>query len=338
MSDFTYHIFYTHSWVTQVVIESIIEKNSIPSERVILLYDRNFQFHLNPALKGRFKSPKNFRLINIRDMILANYRLAKFQQWFYNLTSHHPYHLYVPHLLKPSLKILSTLPECRSTSIIEEGILSYRTREYINDRFPGNVNETLRRLTMNRLLMRALAKKTIDESIDHAYAFNPEAFTYFKSRTVLKEQFQKLVQGYAAEEPVTNLFVLLAFVTGQHKINIDRYFERFEKVIQYIISKAHGQTVHYKYHPSDSAEVRERTEKLLAHYKDIRFRLLGDDVCLEFLLAKCKPKTFVFNCSLALYAKELGCDLEILNKFIVDNSEVLNLAGVDFSRFYIEPR
>lgn len=312
------HIFYSHSWVTQLIIEAYVSKYHISYDDILILSNRNFYECIDPNLKERFVNIRKLRFPSWLHAIMSVDKIRRFSKWFKNLTGDNEFILYVPHFYPLEVKMMVQNKNCIAVYLIEEGELSYRPQYYINN-LPNHHHTALKKKYFNFFwdneLLTTLKVPTIDSKIiSGTLQMFKEAFPYSENKTILINEIQKLVsEKLCFKENVQNILVLTPYVDNL-KIEKENYFKDLEKVIDYINLRTEDK-IYYKFHPNDTMNVRSRTNIIVEKFQG-KFVLLSDEVSLESLIINYKPAVYSFFSSISLYAYLLDCDLNIMCDFI----------------------
>jgi len=338
MSKEIKHLFYSHSWITQLVIEAYIDKNKLSHRNITILSNRNFYECIDPRLKNRFVNIRKLRFPSWLHVVMSADKLRRFSKWFKNLTGDNEFVLYVPHFYPIEVKMMVQNKNCIAVYLIEEGELSYRPKDYINTLKNHNY-DGLKKKYLNffwsKKLSSAFKLQTIDSEviIGTVQMFN-EAFPYSRNKIVLQKEIENLVSNNIHfKNEVESILVLTPYVDTL-KVDNDKYFESLKKIMTYISIQSEGK-VHYKFHPNDSANVRNQTNKLAESFNN-KFLLLPDDVSLEALLINSKPEIYSFFSSISLYAFLFQCKLNIMSEFISEIRPNTNVNGIDLNPYVIK--
>lgn len=338
MSKEIKHLFYSHSWITQLVIEAYINKNRLSHQNISILSNRNFYECINPNLKSRFVNIRKLRFPNWLHVVISKDKIKRFSIWLKNLTGDNEFILYVPHFYPIEVKMMVQNKNCIAVYLIEEGELSYRSKDYINTLKNHNYDE-LKKKYLNffwsKKLSSAFKLQTIDsEVIIGTVQMFKEAFPYSRNKIVLIKEIENLiVNNKHFKNEVKSVLVLTPYVDTL-KVDNDIYFESLKNVMTYISNKSEGK-VHYKFHPNDSANVRNQTNKLAESFNN-KFFLLSDDVSLEALLINSKPEIYSFFSSISLYAFLFQCKLNIMSEFVSEILPNTNVNGIDLNPYVIK--
>lgn len=337
------HIFFTHSWITQLVIEAYIRKEKVPVEDVLILFAQNFDFYINPDLNDKFIKVKNFGFsttLSIKALvscIKAKEKVVKYHKWIDFITEGNKYNLYVPHLHPLKWKVMAAYKNCDNVFLIEEGTVSYIFPEELNIKHNHN---RLKRRRLNffwqKDLRKALNISMIDTKIlSGTLQFFQEAFPCSQNKIILRNEIESLVQENIIDyKKYGNVLVLTPYIDVL-KMNFEDYFTGLRNALDFIVKET-SEDIHYKFHPVDSNIVRDETKRIMKEISN-RFKLLDDSISLELLCIKSRPKVFTFLSSVSLYALLLKCELRILGEFIapVDN-KFIKINGIDLEPFLVQ--
>lgn len=331
------HIFYSHSWITQIVIEAFIEYKDISISDVIILSNRNFKECINPELKNKFINNRKLLIPNLLHRVFSGNKVERYLKWFNNLTQNNNFILYIPHLYPIELKLMLHHQNCKGCYFIEEGELSYQSSEHINNLHNyESIKNSNFDFFMPQVLSEALLTKTIDEpKINGTIQLFDEAFLYSKNKIILKEEIQKLFKMRDWKLIDYNNILILSPYIDVLNMKTDIYFEGLVKSLNYI-NDSNDEVIYYKFHPSDRKEVRERTKEILDNYEN-KFKIIDDGISLEAILFSQKPKIYSFVSSISLYAFLLNCELEIISEFITPGkSKYQKVNDISLEPYYIK--
>jgi len=331
------HIFYSHSWITQIVIEAFIEYQKISNSDIIILSNRNFKECINPELKNKFINNRKLLIPNLLHRVFSGNKIERYLTWFNNLAQNNNFILYIPHLYPIELKLMLHHHNCMGCYFIEEGELSYQSSEYINNLHNyDSIKNSSFNFFLPQVLSEALLTKTIDEpKINGTIQLFEEAFPYSTNKIILKEEIRRLfkTQNWNFTE-YNNILVFSPYVDVLN-MKIDIYFEGLIKSLNYI-NDSNDEVIYYKFHPSDRKEVREKTKEILNSFGD-KFKIIDDSICLEAILFTIKPKIYSYVSSISLYAFLLNCELEIISEFITPGkSNYQEVNNISLEPYYIK--
>jgi hypothetical protein len=329
------HIFYSHSWITQIVIELIIIEKKINPDDVVILSGRNFKHAIDPSLKSKFIPCKKILLETWKQILYAPYQIYRFKKWFASIVKSRNFQLYVPHLVPTGLKLICSNKKCAALNYIEEGTLSYLKYQEIIDHlnsvnFHGRTKLTFVEILYNRLL----GVNNFPSTYTSIYKLGHEAFPFEPKAEKL--DIHKIIKNTPGPNGISHILVLAPFVdVYPYKMDITVYVEKMKLVLNRI--KEMGVTkLHFKFHPSDSKQVRIETKKLLSLYEPVMsFIEVGEEDPLELIFLKYRPTVYSFNSSTAIYANQFGLPLFILTKLIDPNCCILEIASLNFKPYYL---
>jgi hypothetical protein len=331
------HIFYSHSWLTQLIIEAYINSRKIEIGDVVILSNRQFDLHVNPLLKTKFINARKILFPNVLHALMAGNKLNRYLQWIERISEGKTYSLYLPHFHPIGIKVLAKHKNCRKLYLIEEGELSYFNASKINSRH--NYRKLKKRYLnffWQRGVKNALALQTVDFNlVEGTLQLFKEAFPESKNKMILRDEVRNVIDQLDwGIDSYNNVLVLTPYVDVLD-MNLELYMERLEAALSYILGQTF-EVLHYKFHPSDSEIVRARTTELMMKLSD-RFKPIEDRISLEAILFKKKPKVYSFLSSVSLYAYLLKCDLVILSDFIIPvESNFQEVNGTSLEPYYIK--
>lgn len=329
------HIFYSHSWITQLVIELIIKEKEINTDDVVILFGRNFKHSLDPLLKSKFTPCKKILLETWKQILYSPFQIYRFKKWFSAIVKERDFQLYVPHLVPTGLKVICSDRRCVALNYIEEGTLSYLKYQEIIDHlnsvsFHGRTKLSFVEIHFNRLL----GVNNFPSWYTSIYKLGAEAFPF--EPNAHKLDISKVIRNTPKSNNICHILVLAPFVdVYPYKMEINVYVEKMKLVLSRI--KEMGVTkLHFKFHPSDSKEVRIETKKLLSLYEPgMGFIEVAEEDPLELIFLKYRPTVYSFNSSTAIYAYQFGLRLFILTKLIDPNCSIMKVASLDFKPYYL---
>lgn len=332
------YIFYSHSWLTQLIIEAYISKREIEEEDIVILSNRQFYLHINPLLKTKFVNARKLLFPNIFHILLAGNKFQRYLKWIDRISEGKTYSLYLPHLHPIGLKVLAKNKKCKKLFFIEEGEFSYLRSNKINSIHNYNAfKKQYFNFFWQQKLRDTLAVPAVDfNRIEGTLQLFEGTFPESNNKIILMNEVRKIIDEFSWEidNNYHNVIVLTPYVDVL-QTDLEFYLQKLEIALSYILRQS-NEVLYYKFHPSDSKTVRERTTELMLRLSD-RFRSIDDGISLEAILFKSKPKVFSFLSGLSLYAILLKCDLEILSDFIFpvqDNFQELN--GASLEPYYVK--
>jgi len=337
MSNEIKHLFYSHSWITQLVIEAYIDKKQLAHQNITIFSNRSFYECVNPHLKDRFVNIRKLKFPNWLHVVMFADKLRRFSQWFKNITEDDKFVLYVPHFYPIEIKMMVRNENCLAVYLIEEGAISYRSSQYINSLKNHNYQEFTEKYLnffWSRKLSSVFSLQTIDnEIIDGTIQMFNEAFPYSKNKIVLQNEIGNIVRrNFYFNFEIKCILVLTPYVDVL-KLTPEIYFKDLERVMYYIIENTED-IIHYKFHPSDSEFVKQRTNQLAEKFGD-RFVQISDSISLEAILLKSKPTVYTCLSSISIYAFLLDCKLNIMIDFIQFTHPDLNINDINLSSYVI---
>lgn len=328
------HIFYSHSWITQIVIEAYVEFKKISYSDIIILSNRNFRECINPELKNKFINNRKLLIPNLLHRVFSGNKTERYFAWFNNLTQNNNFILYIPHLYPIELKLMLNHHNCKGCYFIEEGELSYQPSAYVNNLH--NYKSLRSNVFFPQVLRKALLTNTIDEAkINGTIQLFGEAFPYSTNKIILKDEVQKLIKVRNWDLGNYNNILIFSPYVDVLNMQVDIYFEKLIKSLNYI-NDSNDDIIYYKFHPSDRKAIREKTIEILNDFGD-KFKIIDDSISLEAILFTMKPKIYSFVSSISLYAFLLNCKLEILSEFITPGkSSYQEINKISLERYYIK--
>lgn len=329
------HIFYSHSWLTQLVIELIIKEKKMNLDNVVVLYGRNFNHCIDPLLKSKFIPCKKVLLETWKQILFAPYQIYRFKKWFGSIVKNRNFQFYAPHLVPVGLKLIRANKQCIALNYIEEGTLSYRKyEEVISDLWAINFHDRKRLSFVEKIYNKLLGVNNFPTTYTSIYKLGAEAFPFEPNAEKL--DVSNLIQVTSEPTDLTHILVLHPFVdVYPYKMDVNVYIEKMKLVLNRI-EEMGVRKLHFKFHPSDSKLVRSETKKLFSLYAlTMDFIEVNDDQSLEIMFLKHRPTVFAFNSSTAIYAHQFGLRLFILTRLIDPNCRILRMSSVDLKPYYL---
>ncbi|MGJ3236246.1 hypothetical protein [Marivirga sp.] len=328
------YIFYSQSWINQIIVESIIRDENIAIDDIIILTNRNFKYAINKEYEGKMIVAKKIYNSKLKHLAISHFQIKKIENWIEEITNGEKFNCYFPHCHPLLLKLFTKHPNNYSLNFIEEGLISYYGRNQAN-----NILKTRKSLIwlkyFNNKFLKLLSVPAFPKDYTNVYKIGDFAFPEYRHH--VQYDFSIVNNLNIKVDEVENLLVLAAFVDGSYKLPLDIYLKKLDNVINYLISIG-LKKIHYKFHPSDTNIVRVSTRVKLETIKNqIEFTEISDDQPLELIIIKRKPTVYMFNCSLALYCFQLKTEFKILTKLIDPNCEILNFEELNLSNYYINP-
>jgi hypothetical protein len=328
------YIFYSQSWINQIIIESIIKDEDLAIDDIIILTNRNFKYAINNDFESKMMVAKKIYTSKFRHLAISHFQLKKIEKWIEAITNGEKFKCYFPHCHPLLLKFFTKHPNCYSLNFIEEGLISYHRINQANYILETKESPIWLKY-FNRNFFKLLSIPAFPKDYTNVYKIGDFAFPDYRNH--FQFDFNIVNNLNIRIDEVEHLLVMAAFVDGSYKLPLDVYLKKFDNVINYLITKG-VKKIHYKFHPSDSNIVRIGTrEQLKTRLNQIEFIEISDNQPLELIIIKKKPTVYMFNCSLALYCFQLKTEFEILTKLIDPTCEVLGFEGLNLSKYYINP-
>lgn len=330
------HIFYSHSWITQLLIEAYIDKQQISYRNTIILSNRNFFQCVDPDLKDRFVKLRKLKFPSWMHAIMAEYKVNQFLKWFEKLLNKNEFILYAHHFHPLEIKVMAQHINCKSVFLIEEGTLSYELEDSVNQRHNHDVlRKRFKNFFWSKKTSDIFNLETLNSSVlKGTLQMFEEAFPYSSNKIVLINDIKGFINNTLPSLLDLKTILVLTPYVDILKFNAETYFTDLERVMVFITENSED-IIYYKFHPNDSELVRLRTNQLAEKFVD-RFVLISDSISLEVILLKFKPTVYSFVSSISVYAFLLGCKLNIMTDFIGYMSPNLKINGINLAPYVIE--
>lgn len=329
------HVFYSHSWITQLVIELIIKEKKINPDDIVILFGRNFNHSIDPLLKSKFVPCKKILLESWKQILFGPYQIYRFKKWFASIVGNRKFQFYAPHLVPTGLKLVYSNKQCIALNYIEEGTLSYlKYEEIINHLNSVSFHGRTKLSFVEILYTKLLGVNNFPTTYTSIYKLGAEAFPFEPNAEKL--DISKAIKITSEPNDLKHILVLAPFVdVYPYKMDVDVYVEKMKLVLSRIKEMGVNK-LHFKFHPSDNKQVRSEIKKLFSSYAPaMDFVEVREDQSLELIFLKHRPTVYAFNSSTAIYAYQFGMRLFILTKLIDPNCRILKIASVDFKPYYL---
>lgn len=331
------HVFLNQSWINQFLIEAIIEEKQLPLEDCIILTNRNFDSQSYSNTKLKTYAIRKIPLKGWKNELFAIYRTFTFHKWIKAITGNSKFVFYAPHLIALSFRLIHCHSLCRETRLLEEGILSLRSIDYLKKRFPKLENPAFFKIAGSIGWLKKTHKTgAMDLEIRSGYHLLKGAFAYIPERINMRQKVVEVLANYRSENAYKVIFSLPPYVNGVLAMPLADYLRKLKELIEFL-NRSTSEVIYYKFHPSDSQIVRQESMKLFDAYPE-RYKLLEDDNPLETIMYFEKPMVITYNSSIATYAVEFDCTLKLVSKWFLSSLPYLNFPHYDLSPFYIEKK
>lgn len=301
------HVFLVHSSITFIITREIIRAKNIKKEDVVLLADRNFDVQ---------KYCDNYRVVNFRYNWQSNpfiksfnplyilRTLRSFDKHIFDITKGQNYFVYLPHTHNTIYQVLTTHPKCEGFFYIEEGTLSFLTKEELPDTLRAVSTSFLMRLIyLFRIKSR---QEAFHGDYRGAYYITPGAFPEFEK----KEQLELYIENSNQFETFNDAHIVVFDPASKYNLTTSQaYLHGIHSLFEYFV-RNNKPVVYFKLHPEhlkkgdEDALVYKRMMRDFSEQSDIKFLELSQDVSLEELAIFAKNVTFYINVSsVGIYAK-----------------------------------
>lgn len=330
-----YHLFYSQSWICQLVSESIIETNRIDPSHVVMLRNRNFAYQLAETPFRQITMPKLYTHSFTARWRLP-FQLRRLRNWVNQVVGKNSFYLYIPHAVPLGLRWLCTHPQCISVSLIEEGTLSYLPETAAIDALK---NDKLVSWPLNVLtgLQQILLASAIPANINATYGVSEQSFPFVPS-AIRKNVFSVLKRIATTHAPNDHPASMSILATHPF-IDILQWSSQdtrtaWANVARWLKENLKGK-MYVKYHPSDSLSSKQLVREALQK-EHLAFEELPNDFSLELAFWSTEVSLFCFESSAAVYASLAGQQVHILSNLVMKVKQPMNFARIDFSSRYVK--
>jgi len=244
------HVFYVHSAITERLARAIIEQEDI--DEFLILSTARYESHESSVvnidevypLEGlRYKLFKNWSAIIQGDREIS--RLVGGE-----------YHLYVPQTALQRIRLLLSHRLCSGFSLMEEGLLSYCTREQLDTLMPFEAETTRNWIAYLGRLGRGEFHR---DDPDNVYALREEAFPEYKAKKIVQVEFEPSTYSHRID---SNDCILVCESLKYYSSKIaSLYISSFVEVL--VRLNQNYDRVHFKLHPDNYGTWQEALFKSL---------------------------------------------------------------------------
>lgn len=299
------YIFYSHSPITQIVIDAIINEKNILTDDIVIVYNRVAVPSLNGISTQRYIQSKKIYIHKLRHKLILDYQISRFYKWLDKITCSDTYELFIPHTRDLHLKALTLHEKCISVNLIEEGSLSYCTKQI----FDSINNEVLFPVEFSIFYRNTLKK---DIQINNCYILHEKAFGFYHKKINVLNRAKKLARKDHME--VHHIMVMTPYVSILG-VPLESFINKFKVVITELCKARSGVKIHYKFHPSDSETVKDQVRIVFKQQKNVQFIELSREFNIEKVLLSRKVNLLAFRSVVCFYAKITGSPVYILDDF-----------------------
>lgn len=301
------HVFLVHSSITYLVAREIIRNKKLITENVVFITDRNFDMQ---------KYCTEFRVLSFKYNWKSNpffisknpfhyYRtLRGFDIHIQEITNGQEYFVYLPHTHNTIFQVLTTHPKCKGFSYIEEGTLSFLTKEEMPDSLKSVPASLLLRICY-LFRIKALQEPFHNDYLS-AYHITPGAFPFLDR----KEKLDLVVEDNKGYGNMNKAHIIVYDPASKYNLTTTQAYvyaiiSLLEKLIRY-----GNRTIYYKLHPEhikpddQDAFLYKELMRLYSEKAGIDFVELSQDVSLEEISIFARNLTFYISISsVGIYAK-----------------------------------
>lgn len=245
------HVFYVHSSITNKLAESIIRSDKL-RDCVKISHGRY------KAKKGDvecFEDP--FNLPSFRFNVFKNWSAIRAGDKQITQQIRRPFHAYVPQTSLLSIQLLLSHPLCEGFSLLEEGLLSYCTKDQLDVIRPPKKQSLFRRLSNLNRINKVV--EFYEHSYKKAYAITKSSFPDFERKEVVSLVAPE--DNSAGEVQRDHCILILESLAYYENEIACTYAATLVEVLQTL--RRHYSKMHYKLHPENYGTWQENLFKNL---------------------------------------------------------------------------
>ena len=282
-------VFYTHSKITDLLTEKLLEDTEMNSATVILARGSVIENKSNASIHDSSELKKSLRDLHKQSVLRIRKVIA---QELLKITQGEEFILYTPTLGIPLIRALQSSPLCKGYYLMEEGTLSHLEKGVIADRFKGKTFEIIVKEGVKAGLYRLHFNKwPANDCTSQNEKGYRGAFYIFDKAFPKHQKKQQLVIDWSREmaklslEKVEALVVLDACPVAGYS-NAQLYYQYLHEEVCSIIKQHHLTKVHYKLHPEFKAD---HFIEFIPPEERSLYVQLNSSVCLESLCMRDSP-------------------------------------------------
>jgi hypothetical protein len=312
------HLFFIHSGITLEISNQVIKEEKLLPSNCIFFINRINPKSIQPGVTSilineHFDTYKDFNvsLFFIKPLI----NTIRFTSLIDHYVKGSSFKAYLPQHSLNVLHIITNHKKCKSFSYIEEGFSSYIPikQHYISNKLvkkPSILTSFLFRLCfLDKVPREKKFFELASPNLDFLFSLSPYCFPDSQDkRKVLSVPFKKLTTN----NKVTHLLIIEAFVEVRI-MTISEYRVCLQNILLYL-KKKNINNIHYKFHPSQSIEVKTLLEVLLHSHDKVNATEINENVITENLLFTFLPNIYHINSAVGIYASILGCNVSNFSK------------------------
>lgn len=311
------HVFYVQSYITYYISLSIIKYKNLISNDVLFITTRGQQVEYYNSIE----LPKIVdEIVRGKSFVEIWYYIRKFDKEIEKIFQNRSFHIYLPHSLKYSNKLIKTHKKCQGYSYIEEGAGSYIEINKINEKYK---NHFLSRNEAVGYYGRIKNCYIMEDDYEYVYSFFDEAFPNYRNKIVLKQFIgeNNSFLDTSVEKFNNSKIIVLDAISSLKFVNHDAHLYGFNEQLEQLYLEDSKSKLFIKFHPNQDKGERNLFKAIIEKYSSKGFIIeeINDGVALEDIILKGKSLTFYVNISsIALYAHFNKHTVYSFAKYIVE--------------------
>jgi hypothetical protein len=298
------HLFVIHSHISYLLAKLVINYKKIPVNDYKFIFVRGMmphQFDTNHSLIIPWNViPEYFPLR--KNFLKSRRSILHFDNQIIKLIENKEFVAYSFDFATRLNQIIFTHILCKQKCLLEEGMMSYYPKEYLQDLYKETFSKIQKINKFLNYSNRIFSSGVIHKYLDTVYCLYEDAFSGCNKVIVYDQRtIENFYASFDYNVPQYSAIVVQDAAASFHLISESEYLSKNRELFLQLNNRFNGK-IYLKFHPSQKHEERDKITNIIINDK-IDFSIIPDWIPLEkYIFSNQKYEFFGFFSSVLFYA------------------------------------